>query len=198
MTTDAPLQFHPEETIARYGCTALMERYYSLVMEENRRVNLVSRETSRADFLRLCAESLLPLDRVTTPVARYLDIGSGGGLPAIPLLAAGAVRGEAVLVERTGRKASALRRMLLALDLRAEVMARDAFACSFTAPFDLVTLRLVQATPRLLAYLSSVTAPGGVIVHYGRPDPLPDTAEITRYQAHPDGPVKFLTYIHIR
>ncbi|HVP06296.1 MAG TPA: hypothetical protein VMS71_00535, partial [Candidatus Acidoferrum sp.] len=47
---------------AKYDPTKRLDLYYSLLMEENKRVNLVSRETSREDFDRMVAESLLPFD----------------------------------------------------------------------------------------------------------------------------------------
>src|SRR5512140_2142193 len=96
-------------TLTRHSNRNLIDRYYLELMKENAKVNLVSRETSREDFDRLFAESLLPLDIISSgKFTGYLDIGSGGGIPAIPLLISGRVSGSIVLVERTQKKAAAL------------------------------------------------------------------------------------------
>jgi 16S rRNA G527 N7-methylase RsmG len=145
-------------------------RYLDCLMEENRKVNLVSRETSREDLRRLAAESLLPLSVLGPSFTTYLDIGSGGGFPSVPILLTGRVAGEACLVERTKKKAAALRRILGRLGLRAAVFAataenmEPAFECS------LATLRYVKLTRPLLAKVMAWLEPGGQLVRYSVPD----------------------------
>lgn len=66
---------------------ALAERYCELVLEANRKINLISRSgdvsktVERQFLLSVAALDLIPGTRGLT----WLDIGSGGGFPAIPL-----------------------------------------------------------------------------------------------------------------
>jgi hypothetical protein len=95
-----PVSFDITELLAKYDPKGKLESYHDLLMAENQRVNLVSRETTREDFERLIAESLLPLEILTSGFGSYLDIGSGGGFPAVPILMTERVVGESILLER--------------------------------------------------------------------------------------------------
>lgn len=191
------ISLSPLDIISQFNLTDQVERYWSLLSDENSRVNLVSRETSRADFDRLVAESLVPFINkgVGGGVDRYLDIGSGGGLPAIPLLLAGLVDGEAILVERTLKKAEALRRLVSGLELNAEVIARTIEELNFREPFNLSTLRLVKLTPPLLKRIVRLLAPEARLVYYAATDLHIDslTRQTISYAIPPDSPAKQVT-----
>lgn len=170
-------RFTTDDLLRRFDPAARCEHYLDLLAKEGRRHNLVSRETSRAELRRLVAESLIPLALLTDIVPHsYLDIGSGGGLPSLPLLIAlsqlGSCPSRSVLVERTQKKASALRRMLIALELRAEIVPCDFAPSAVSGPFDLVTLRLVRLTPDLQAAIAQAIAPGGALVHWAAIDTI--------------------------
>jgi len=162
--------FDPGELIDRFLDRQRLDQYYSLLMEHNRKVNLVSRETSRADFDRLVAESLLVLEQISIPVQDYLDIGSGGGIPAIPILMAGAVSGQAILVERTVKKARALESLVRGLELAGTVLPRNFEELHNLPALDLITLRLVKMDRLLLSGIRAALAPGGRLVYFGKPD----------------------------
>lgn len=138
-------------------------------MEENSQLNLVSRETSYDDIKRLVAEALHPLGRIQNPVTRYLDIGSGGGLPAIPILLSLRLT-DATLVERTQKKAAALGRLLKSLGIKAHCICRTFEECEFTGKFDLVTLRYVKLNPKLLLRIRRTLDLSGVMVYYSAPE----------------------------
>lgn len=116
--------------------------YGAMLLEANLKVNL----TGAKD-----AEALLPhlLDSLTLAgdVSESLvDVGSGGGLPGIPLAIATGAR--VLLVEPIGKKAAFLGRVLEELDLsgealaeRAEVAARDA---RYREQFAFATARAVS------------------------------------------------------
>ncbi|HUV31719.1 MAG TPA: RsmG family class I SAM-dependent methyltransferase [Acidobacteriota bacterium] len=163
------LTFDIEAVLRQHDPACARHRYFAELMKENERLNLVSRETSPRDLDRLMAESLLPLAVLSSPVQRYLDIGSGGGFPAVPFLMCGVVGPQAVLVERTQKKAAALRRIMLALDLKAHIMASSFEQTDFADRFDLVTVRLVRLTPALLARIRTVLSSGGRLVYYATP-----------------------------
>jgi 16S rRNA (guanine527-N7)-methyltransferase len=119
--------------------------YGALLLEANRKVNL----TGAKD-----AEALLPhlLDALTlaNDVSDSLvDVGSGGGLPGIPLAIVTGAR--VALIEPTAKKAAFLERALIELGLqgeaiaeRAEVVARDE---RFREQFAFATARAVSRAP---------------------------------------------------
>jgi len=77
---------------------------------------------------------------------------------------------RAVLCERTAKKAAALRRIIHALEINAEIIDRTLEECSFDAEFDLVTLRYVKLTPVLLKLALSALGRQRLFVYYSRPD----------------------------
>ena len=141
---------------------APLAHYGEMLLETNRRFNVSGADTP---------EELLPhlLDSLT--IAPYVqaplvDIGSGGGLPAIPLaIATGA---PITLVESTTKKAAFLEAVLASLGLegrvipeRAELAARhtdlrDQFACA--------TARAVSSAPTVLELTLPFLRVGGVAV----------------------------------
>ena len=156
----------------RYSLREKLNNYLDLLIAENQRINLVSRETSRDGLMRLAIESLAPLSieslyALIFKAATYLDIGSGGGLPAIPLLL---VRPEmrTVLYERRQKKARALQRIARELGIVADVMAVDFESdVLLDAKYDLITIRYVPLIEKILNKCISVIAPGGALLYYG-------------------------------
>lgn len=182
------------ELLRRLDPANKLERYYELLLQENKRVNLVSRETAGSSSCRaealvllpdaesvgrtttgsalrfLAAQSLLPLEKIDiTEVDNYLDIGSGGGFPAIPILLTKRIK-QATLVERTRKKAGALRRILLALDIKATIISQSFEETSLEPAFDLITLRLVKLTPKLFNRIFFLLRPSGHFAYYAAPD----------------------------
>lgn len=101
---------------------AAMERvqaYATLLMEWNRGVsNLISRNDEARFVERHLVESLGPVDRLRAAgLEHFVDLGSGGGLPAIPLILAG-VGSRWTLVESRRNKTLFLRRVVQDLGLR--------------------------------------------------------------------------------
>jgi 16S rRNA (guanine527-N7)-methyltransferase len=67
---------------------AKLEAYFKLLTAWNTKMNLTGldlAEQSPAAIDRLLIEPLVASKHVTSPVTRMIDIGSGGGSPAIPL-----------------------------------------------------------------------------------------------------------------
>ena len=155
------LPYDPPSLLARHIPDNLLDRYHSLLMSENKRVNLVSRETTRQDFDRLVCESLLPLEVLGSCFDAYLDIGSGGGFPAVPLLLSRGAGVDSVLIERTGKRAVALERILTGLGLQADVEKRT-FGEFHTG----------------LGYLR----PKGTFVYFSTPDFSCKMADVTAYK----------------
>jgi 16S rRNA G527 N7-methylase RsmG len=227
---DSPerIVFNPSDLLKKYDPENKLEQYYRLLLEENKRVNLVSRETGVACFIgtnesagdsqchnvsretahdtagadedvcrphhvvsretgiarsigsgsyaglkKLAAQSLLPFEKIKLDsIENYLDIGSGGGFPAIPILLTQHVN-QAMLVERTKKKTGALRRILLALELKADIISQSFEELTFEPLFDLITLRQVKLTPRLFEKIHAVMQSNSVFIYYNASDTVP-------------------------
>ncbi len=177
------LSFDSLSLLRQLDPKARLSAYFRALRVENEKVNLVSRETIASGLQTLAAESLLPLTKIDrVEFDRYLDIGSGGGFPAVPILLTSDVR-EATLLERGSRKSLALERILRALKLPRERIAVDQASfeeCEFDRPFDLITLRLVKLTPKIWRKVVSSLSEGGYFVYYSAPPEDYDLAGLTR------------------
>lgn len=174
-----------------------LEKYWTALMVENQAVNLVSRETSREDFNRLAAESLLPLEHLGLPATgRYLDVGSGGGFPALPILLTRKVAG-ACLFERTGKKAAALARIMDCLEIDAELRRENFEEAEVLPIYDLATIRYVKLNLPLLMKMLLCLVAGGSFIYYAAPEFTLELKHVSvrsfSYRTDPNGPIKSFT-----
>lgn len=153
------------------GYLAAVERYVALLLGANERLNLtrVIEPEAIARTHLLDALAALPLLDAWAP-DRVIDLGSGGGVPAIPLALARPGVGW-TLVDSVGKKADALRGMVAALGLRdvtvladrAEALGRDprhreryaaatARACAALPVLAELSIPLVRIGGHLLAW----------------------------------------------
>lgn len=105
------------------GMDSACEAYVREVLKFRKALNL----TSIADaglFQRRFIRPSLALAKWLPAEGRLLDIGSGMGIPGIPLLIA-RPKLQGVLVERRGKRAEFLRHVVRTLQLHAEVYAAD-------------------------------------------------------------------------
>jgi 16S rRNA (guanine527-N7)-methyltransferase len=148
-----------------------LERYAALLTKWNAVQNLVSRETlSRELWPRHVMDSLRTMSWVRAADATVLDLGSGGGLPAIPMaIASRGIERRFTLLEPIGKKASFLRTVARELDLPVTVQAVRAEQFDSRETFDLITSRALAALPRLLSYSTRfLAADGHMLLHKGR------------------------------
>jgi len=134
------------ETAGAGHAAADLARYLALLADANQRVNLVSRRAVEDDLCAHVADSLAGLPLLPPPGSplRLLDVGSGGGFPAIPILLCRRDI-EAVLAESTAKKAAFLSAACAELHLTAEVV-NARFPDSFPKkmpPFNVLTSRAV-------------------------------------------------------
>ncbi|EAU53425.1 16S rRNA (guanine(527)-N(7))-methyltransferase RsmG [Mariprofundus ferrooxydans] len=101
----------------------LCDAYVSEVMRFRKALNLTSISTHDEFVERFILPSLALLDWVPDS-GRLLDIGSGMGVPGIPLLLARSGL-HGLLVERRKKRAEFLRHIVRTLDLNAEVFDAD-------------------------------------------------------------------------
>jgi 16S rRNA (guanine527-N7)-methyltransferase len=130
-----------------------LETYGELLRRWNETQNLVSRETIPEMWSRHFADSLQVLRLLDGPPGQVLDLGSGGGLPAIPLALA-CPQALFTLVDSNAKKAAFLRAVTRTLDLNIEVLsARVEVLDLDTFPdVELITARAFAPLIRLLGY----------------------------------------------
>ena len=170
----ALIEIDSREFLERLDPHQKLKRFFELLMEENRRVNLVSRETSSDNLNKLAIESLIPFEIFNIKgVDSYLDIGSGGGFPALPVILTKNIK-MATLLERTKKKASALNRMIVKLGLKAEVIPEDFDNIVFKEQVDLITLRLIKLTDPLFEKIDIILKEKGTFVYYSKLNEISD------------------------
>ena len=137
-----------------------LERFAALLRKWNAVQNLVSRETVDELWPRHIDDSLQLMKFVRSRDLRIIDLGSGGGFPAIPMaIASRETERRFTLVEPIAKKASFLRAAARELDLPVTVEAKRAEQIDSRETFDLVTSRaLAFALRNCRAYDSFVNA----------------------------------------
>ena len=149
-----------------------LESYAQLLRKWQAVQNLVSRETLNAVWTRHFVDSLQVLPLLQAEDRQFLDLGSGGGLPALPL--AIALRGpnhHFTLIEPNGRKVSFLRTVARELKLNVTVEGRrsDQVDSRETPAPDVITSRALAALPVLCGWMQPFFAPQTrAILHKGR------------------------------
>jgi 16S rRNA (guanine527-N7)-methyltransferase len=148
-----------------------LELFAEMLGKWQRVQNLVSRETLADLWTRHVADSLQLLDYWGSGPSQAVDIGSGGGFPALPVAIARKGAGDRlVLAESNGRKTAFLRAVARELGLSLEIL--DSRVESVQLPFaaaDIVTARAVAALPMLLGMVVPFCGPSTrLLLHKGR------------------------------
>ena len=155
-----------------------IEKYYRLLTRWNRTINLTSlRLDAPGDSTldRLLIEPLAAAGSVPDSPGRWIDLGSGGGSPAVPLKI---VRPQLTLtmVEARERKAAFLREAARDLALPGvEVMSERLEMLpnrrrDLAGLHTLVTVRAVRIDVSLLSLCRWLLAPGGRLLLFGAKD----------------------------
>lgn len=145
---------------------ARFETYYTLLARWNARINLTALNLNSGEEAidRLLIEPLLASRVVRKADSTLVDIGSGGGSPALPLAIA-APHLRLTMVEVKVRKSAFLREAIRALELDARVLT-SRFEQLLADPamhesFDLLSLRAVRIDERILSGIQSFVKPAG-------------------------------------
>lgn len=149
-----------------------LESYAALLEKWQRIQNLVSRETLPQLWQRHLADSLQVLRYLGENDRKFMDIGSGGGLPALPLaIARKGNDSHFTLVEPNGRKVSFLRTVARELHLNVTVLDKrtDQIDPRETLGFDVITSRALAPLHTLCAMTAPFfTANTRAVFHKGR------------------------------
>lgn len=145
-----------------------LEKYYELLIEWNEKFNLTAITERRDVYIKHFVDSLLFYKELKC--GKLLDVGSGGGLPAVPL----AIVNEdlsVTMLEATGKKCEFLEEVIKELDLknarvikgRAEELAKNA---GFRESFDICTARAVARLNLLCEYCLPLVKKGGIFAAF--------------------------------
>jgi len=132
----------PRETFER------LDRYVDLLLDENRRQNLIARSTVDEVWQRHIVDSAQIVAFAPRPDSSWLDIGSGAGLPG--LVIAILTEGPVTLVEPRKLRADFLQRAAETLGLSKRVTVHAAKVERISGAFDVITARAVASFEALL------------------------------------------------
>ena len=163
-----------------------LELYFRLLTQWNAKINLTALPLDNPTdetFDRLLVEPIAASRQIATHTAGlWVDLGSGGGSPAIPLkIARPALR--LTMIESKERKSAFLREAIRILGLAATTVVTDRFEAVSAMPehshtADFATVRAVKADAALFATTREILKDGGSLLLF-RPAHSPS--------ADPDG-----------
>lgn len=163
--------FLPEELSNR------LIAYFELLSRWNQKINLTSLDDPDEAIDRLLLEPVLatrhlPEIAAGAPV-RHMDIGSGGGSPAIPMMLA-TPRMRLTMVEAKARKSAFLREAVRHLGLNEARVETSRYEELLARPelheaFDAVAVRAVRIEARVLTTLQAFLADGGMLMLFRGP-----------------------------
>lgn len=143
-----------------------LRKFDELFLQTQAHTNLIARSTIDDRWDRHVADSLQLWPLLPRGAATLLDIGSGGGFPALPLAILAASRRSDLrltLCESIVKKAAFLREAAATIGL-ANVEVRPVRVETLTQRFDVVTARAVAPLTRLLPLVVPRLSQGGVLI----------------------------------
>jgi 16S rRNA (guanine(527)-N(7))-methyltransferase RsmG len=138
--------------------------YFDVLSRWNRKINLTSLSDMDQAIDRLLLEPVAA-GRLLPRPDRLVDLGSGGGSPAIPL-ALTVAAGELVMIESRARKAAFLREAVRIVQVRAQVESGRFEDVSempgYRSSADLVSMRAVRLDGGSSRAATSLLKPNGI------------------------------------
>ncbi|GAA5001373.1 16S rRNA (guanine(527)-N(7))-methyltransferase RsmG [Pseudoluteimonas lycopersici] len=168
---DAPLRAGLADLALPGELAPSLLAYLDLLARWNRTYNLTAVRDPREMVSRHLLDSLA-MNAYLDGIATLADLGTGPGLPGIPLaIARPGLR--VTLVEANGKKARFLREAVRTLGLgNAEVAESRIEALDRPGAFDAITARALATLPQILEFGAHLLAPGGRLLAMkgARPD----------------------------
>ena len=166
------------------GVEEQLMQYTELLAKWNRTYNLTAVREPLAMVSHHLLDSLAVLPHLDFAHgdARLADIGSGGGLPGIPLALA-RPQWHVALVESNEKKAAFLQQAKIELQLsNVEIQAQRVEAWRPAERFAVVISRAFAELSDFVAACKHILAPGGVIAAMKGKDPQDEVARISGYR----------------
>ena len=147
--------------------------YYELLTKWNRKINLTALDDPDAAIDRLLLEPLLAARHIDAGAPRLMDVGSGGGSPAIPMALA-IPASSLVMVEVKARKSAFLREAIRHLELKDAVVETSRYEELLARPelhesADVLSLRAVRVEARVMVTLQAFVRQGGQVLLFRGP-----------------------------
>ena len=151
--------------------TETLVKYLNLLIKWQKSQRLIGSAEPRWIVDNVIVDSLLFRRVIPTEVATLCDVGSGAGIPGVPLsiVMAGV---DVTLVEARQKRGSFLSAVIRELPLRnCRLLNRrlQDVRQELIGRFDVVVMRCAGTPASLLAELRTVLAPGGLVVSSGPP-----------------------------
>ena len=149
--------------------------YYELLARWNQKINLTALDNPDEAIDRLLIEPVIAARAIAgNPVRELVDIGSGGGSPAIPLALALGPEVALTMVEVKARKSAFLREAIRHLQLPNATVETARYEELLARPellekFEMLSMRAVKVEPRVLMTLQAFVKPGGQILLFRGP-----------------------------
>ncbi len=160
-----PAEFSREFDVSRETC-ARLEAYIALLSRWNARINLVAPATIDTAWTRHVADSAQLFGLAPESASSWIDLGSGAGLPGLPVaaLAAEKLPGlHVTLVESDTRKAAFLATAAREMDLDVTVEPHRIEALT-PRPYDVVSARALASLDRLCGLAHRFSGPGTIFL----------------------------------
>ena len=141
----------------------LLERYLDLLLAANQRMNLTRITDCEQARVQHIADALTLLPHLPAGPHRLGDVGSGGGVPGIPLAIA---RSDAsvTLIESISKKAAFLEETARELGLQNVQVWRGRAEDWAGQPFDVVACRALAPMAKILEWCRPLVPPGGKLL----------------------------------
>ncbi|HRI35935.1 MAG TPA: 16S rRNA (guanine(527)-N(7))-methyltransferase RsmG [bacterium] len=176
------------QAFAQIGCTLSpieldrFDRLLEAFLQKNSQINLSAIRTPEGVIEKHFADSAMLLDFIA-PTGDWLDLGSGGGFPGLPLAILCPDVGF-TLLDSVGKKTRATEEFIEVLDLpnaraiwgRAEELGKKPDHAKL---YNAVVSRATAYLPKLIAWAAPFIGPGGTLYAYK----LYDDAEMTEGNA---------------
>jgi 16S rRNA (guanine527-N7)-methyltransferase len=159
--------FLPDDLAGRLSC------YYELLSRWNSKINLTALDQPDNAIDRLLLEPIVAARHLPSSSVALMDVGSGGGSPAIPLKLS-APAASLTMVEAKARKSAFLREAVRTLRLERTTVETARYEELLARPelheaFDVLSLRAVRVEVRTLVTLQAFVRPGGLLFLFRGP-----------------------------
>jgi 16S rRNA (guanine527-N7)-methyltransferase len=166
------------------GLVTSLAAFYELLARWNEKINLTALSNTDEAIDRLLLEPVVAARMLgfrAGPID-MMDVGTGGGSPAIPAALALGPETLLTMVEVKARKSAFLREAVRQLRLDGAVVENARYEELLARPslldrFELVTIRAVRVEPKALMTLQAFLKPGGTMALFRGPSgpPVPAT-----------------------